>query len=95
MLVAVYGWGDGEPPYVMLKGDLHQGEADGADWDYFGVGQDAPPSMWHSSGIYLSRAQFVEGHYEDERLTIVMGRVGITVEPDNVQPGAAYEPPDV
>ncbi len=45
-------------------------------WDHFGVGADP------TTGIYLNRRQFVNGEYADERLTIVLGRVGITVDVD-------------
>jgi len=94
VLVAVYGWGDGELPYVMLKGTLRQGEPGGHNpetgapvWDYFGVGDDP------TTGIYLNRRQFVSGKYAEERLTIVLGRVGITVDVDVTGPDTP--PPNV
>lgn len=89
----------GEAPgglgYVMLKGVLRQGAPGGDDptsgaheWDYFGVGDD------DSSGVWLSRREFVSAEYADEALTIVFGHVAITVEPEyeSFRPSAPSEP---
>ena len=68
------------PGFVMLNGTLAQGEGLSEVWDgevaFFGLSDSGD-----SDGLYIPRREYVDARYdnEDERLTIWLGPIAVTV----------------